>query len=446
MKMNRNALLMVPALGLALAGCQALGLKTEKKATPVLGNRTAILGTRETTVEVDPSIADVAITLPAPAMNPDWAQAGGNASKSMGRVALADAPQRIWTQDIAGNSTGVRLAAEPVVQNGRLYVIDTGAKIRAMDANTGAVLWTHELGAAEGEDRGRSLYGGGVSVSGERVYATNGLGYVAALNASDGSEVWKVKPGGPLRGVPTVAGGNVFVLSQDNQLYALRITDGQLAWGGSGSLESAAVFGIASPAFAQSTVIAGFSSGELGAYRYENGQQLWQDQLSRTKITTSVGLLSDIDASPVVDRGRVYALGQGGRMVSLDLITGQRLWEMNIAGISTPWISGDWLFAVTDEGLLLCIARTNGKVRWKVQLQRYRHEKSKNGQLIWKGPVLAGNNLVLTNTLGQIVYVRPEDGAVTATVDAGKAFYLPPIVANQTLYTLDESGRLSAWR
>ena len=54
--------------------------------------------------------------------------------------------------------------------------------------------------------------------------------------------------------------------------------------------------------------------------------------------------LADIDADPVIDQGRAYAVGQGGRMVALELATGQRLWEQNFAGISTPWIAGEWLF------------------------------------------------------------------------------------------------------
>ncbi len=63
--------------------------------------------------------------------------------------------------------------------------------------------------------------------------------------------------------------------------------------------------------------------------------QVWQDALQRTSIRTSVSSLSDIDADPVIDNGQVFAVGQGGRMVALDLITGQRQWELNIAGIST---------------------------------------------------------------------------------------------------------------
>ena len=130
------------------------------------------------------------------------------------------------------------------------------------------------------------------------------------------------------------------------------------------------MFGTAAPAFAQSTLVAGFSSGELTAYRYENGQVVWQDALARTGIRTAVGTLSDIDADPVIDNGRVFAVGQGGRMVAVELITGQRVWELNIAGISTPWVAGDWVFVVTDRAQLLAVARSSGRIRWMSQLPR----------------------------------------------------------------------------
>ncbi|MGL1446970.1 PQQ-binding-like beta-propeller repeat protein, partial [Vibrio parahaemolyticus] len=88
---------------------------------------------------------------------------------------------------------------------------------------------------------------------------------------------------------------------------------------------------------------------ELNAFRYENGRTLWQDTLSRSVTSTSVSSLADVDASPVIDDNRVYAIGQGGRMVALELLTGRRVWEENIAGISTPWLAGEWLFVITDD-------------------------------------------------------------------------------------------------
>ena len=74
-------------------------------------------------------------------------------------------------------------------------------------------------------------------------------------------------------------------MSQDNQIYSLKESDGSTNWSQAASLEIAGVFGSASPAIGQGTVVAGFSSGELNAYRYENGRQVWQDALQRTSIT-----------------------------------------------------------------------------------------------------------------------------------------------------------------
>src|SRR5690606_3401468 len=106
--------------------------------------------------------------------------------------------------------------------------------------------------------------------------------------------------------------------------FALNQSDGEVQWTDSGTLQATGVFGVAAPAAGQGTVIAGYSSGELTAYRYENGRTLWGDALSRTSISTAVASLTDIDANPVIDRGRVFAIGQGGRMASYELTSGQR--------------------------------------------------------------------------------------------------------------------------
>jgi outer membrane protein assembly factor BamB len=433
-----------PVMVAALMALSACGIfKGGGKKTPTVGNRVPIL-VSENNVEADKTIADIQVTLPAPAPNDAWAQPGGNAAKSMGQLALADSPARVWTAAINGGSNRERLAAAPVIADNKLFVVDVEANVHAFAADSGAKLWTAAL--PEGDANRPARFGGGVSYDEGKLYATDGLGDVVALSAADGKIEWRVKPGGPLRGAPTVANGNVYVLTQDNQMFAVGQADGKVQWSASGTLESQGVFGVAAPAASAGSVVAGFSSGELNAYRYENGRVLWQDALSRTSITTSVSSLADIDAAPVIDDGRVYAVGQGGRMVALELSTGQRLWEQNFAGISTPWIAGEWLFVVTDDARLVCLARANGKARWIAQLPRYRNEKKKSDPITWYGPVLAGGRLVMTNSRGQIVYANPGDGAVQATVETGTPFTLPPVVANSTLFVVDQKGRVAAYR
>ncbi len=450
MKMIRSALILGVA-AFALSGCSVFGGGGSKKPkTAIIGERIAIL-TSESGVEADPTLAGISILLPDAVTNTEWAQSGGNASKTMEHVALPATLSQAWSSKISGTTKTVRLAASPVVAEGKIFVVDAFAQLTAFNAATGAKLWSAQVGAgtdsASSLKRDRaSLFGGGVSYDSGRLYATNGLGDVAAFEAADGKQLWKVRPGGPLRGSPTIAIGNALVMSQDNQIFALNLTDGSIVWTESASLELSGVFGVGAPAVAQGTVVAGFSSGELNAYRYENGRSLWSDALSRTSISTSVSSLSDVDASPVVDRGRVFAIGKGGRMISMDLLTGQRLWEINVAGISTPWVVGEWLFVVDDGGRLLCIARATGKVRWLTQLPNYKNVKKKKTPISWTGPVLAGNRLVLASSLGQMVSVSPSDGTIQSETKLGGAALLPPIVANKMLYILTNEGRLTAWR
>ncbi len=427
-----------------LASCGIIGGDDKPSTTPTVGERIPVLSRAESGAKVDPNLAGTAVLYPPATINSGWTQPGGNAAKSMGHVALGATLGSAWSANIAGSTKRVRLAAAPVADAGRVYVVDTSAMVHAFDGSTGGKLWSTPL-RVEGDGQ-NAVFGGGVSVEGSRVFATNGVGEVAALNAADGALLWKVKPAGPLRGSPTLAFNSVFVMTQDNQLYSLDAADGSVQWNKAGTIGQAGVFGVAAPAAGQATIIAGYSSGELNAYRYENGRDIWGDALSRTSISTSVATLSDIDADPIIDRGRVFALGQGGRMAAYELITGQRIWELNIAGISTPALAGEWIFTLTDDGRLLCIARATGKVRWIAQLQRFRNEEKKKDPISWTGPVLAGGRLIVASSEGTVAAVSTAEGSITTLFDVEEPVSLPPIVANNTLYILDDSGRLSAFR
>lgn len=432
-------------LAVSLAGC-ATGLfgGKDKDGTPTVGNRQPILSRIETGAQVDPALAGIAVVLPPADANADWPQAGGPPSNAPGHLALRADPQPAWTAQIAGSSPRARLAATPVVGGGRVYAVDTNAMVHAFDAATGARVWNYQMELTR--DQRPSAFGGGASFADNRVYATNGAGEVVALDAATGAQVWKVKPAGPLRGAPTVAFNSVFVMTQDNQIFSLNAADGAQQWQESGSQAQSGVFGVAAPAAAQGTVIAGYSSGELAAYRYENGRTLWADALARTSISTQVGSLTDIDADPIIADGRVYALGQGGRMAAYELVTGQRIWELNIAGISTPAIGGEWLFALTDDARMLAIARSSGKVRWIAELPRWRDAEDKKGPIFWRGPVLAGGNLWAANSEGGLYRVSTVDGTVTPYGEVGTSVSLSPVVAGQTLYILDDRGRITAYR
>lgn len=438
---RRAAVSAMVVVALALGGCGITKSKT--KSTPTVGVRIPILSKIESGMKVDEGMSVLDVVLPLAEANPDWEQAGGTASKSYGHLVLSQQPRRVWTARIPGSSPKQRLAAAPVVGGGRLFVMDTEGMVHAFDAASGREEWKTEFRLP---DAMASVFGGGAAYNDGKVFITTGLGEVSALEAATGKVLWRVKPAGPLRGSPTIAFGGVYVMTQDNQIVALNVSDGSQLWTESGSVAQTGVFGVAAAAAGQGTIVAGYSSGELVAYRYENGRQLWSDALARTSIATSVSTLTDIDADPIIERGRVYALGQGGRMAAYELVTGQRVWELNLAGISTPAVAGDWIFTLTDEAKLLCIAKVTGKVRWISQMKPYRSVKKKKGKIFWTGPVLAGDQLWMANSEGELFAASVTDGAAKRKAKLGAPVTLAPIVAGGVLYVLDDSGHINAFK
>ena len=127
-----------------LSGCGIFKGGSGKPKTAVLGERIPVLMV-ESSSTTDASLTGLAVAVTPAEPNDAWPQPGGNAQKAMGNVALGPQPQRIWTAKISGNKGGARLAAGPVVADGRLYVTDALAQVRAIDIRTGRTLWIQQL-------------------------------------------------------------------------------------------------------------------------------------------------------------------------------------------------------------------------------------------------------------------------------------------------------------
>lgn len=441
--------LLVCAL-LALAACHHTADRAHRKHahhgknTPTIGERLPVLGL-DTKIEADPALADTPINLPPSQPNADWGQPGVTAEKAPGNLELSPQLTQVWQASIgAGSTTTRRLDSAPVVAGGHVYTMDTLATVRAFDIRTGDLLWDRHI--VRERTPKAAAFGGGVSADDHTVYATSGYGVAMAFAAADGKPLWRTDVGAPLRGSPAIAGERLYLISQDNQIFALNSANGTKAWDVAGTIEQAGLLGVATPAIAGTTIVAGFSSGELNAFLSANGRTVWQDALSRTGRSTAINAIADIDASPVIDRDRVFAIGHGGRMVALELTTGTRVWERNFAGLSMPWVAGDWVFALTLKGELVALTRAEGKIRWICELPAFRKAKKKVGDIRWYGPVLASDKLWVTGSHGRMGWVNPANGKLGDTWALPGPTYLPPVIASNMLFVLTDKGRLVAFR
>lgn len=432
----------VALTALLLGGCSWLpDFFGEAPKPPIPGTRVSVLSL-DSKLTADPQLADVEIKLPRPYDNKDWPQAGGYPTHAMYHLALGDRLQKMWSASIGeGADSDQRLLATPVEAEGRVFAIDSASQVTALDARSGKRLWRVDL-TPKGQESG--ALGGGVSVGHGRVFVATAYGDVVALDARSGKQLWKNHAGIPFRGAPTLADGRVFAIAQDNQLHALNAGDGSEEWTYAAISESAGLLGSASPAVYQGIVVAPFSSGELVALRADTGRVLWNISLVRTSRISALGNINDINGRPVIDRGRVFSIGNAGRMVAIDLASGERVWEREIASMQQPWVGGDFIYVVTEDAELVCLAREDGRVRWVQQLDRYERPKDKKDPIVWHGPVLASDRLILVSNHGRAVSVSPYTGAMLGQIELSDSASLAPVIANRTLYILTDDAQVVA--
>ncbi|MBI5163362.1 MAG: PQQ-binding-like beta-propeller repeat protein [Magnetospirillum sp.] len=437
--MRRWAWTMVAVL--ALAGCESwLG---ESSKPPLPGKRISVLS-KERLIEPETKGKPATILLPPPEPNDDWPQAGGYANHAMHHMVVADQIRRAWKTDIgSGSSKRSKLLAQPIIAEGMVFTLDADTEITAVDARTGKKLWTSDI-TPPGE--GDTFSGGGLAYEDGRLFVSTGFAQVVAVDIRTGKALWRQTLSGPMRGAPTVRGGRVFVITVDNQAHALAAEDGKALWSHTGTPEQASILAGTSPAVDGNVVVIPYSSGELFALRVENGAVLWQEALSSIKRTEGISALTDIRGRPVIDRGRVYAIGHSDMLVAIELRSGRRLWEREIGGTQSPWVAGDYVFVISNENEATALEAKTGKILWVTELQTWHKPKKREGRVTWVGPVLASDRLIFGNSDGVLLALSPYDGSVLGTEDLSDGVSIQPSIAGGTIYFLTDDADLVAYR
>ncbi|MBL4790366.1 MAG: PQQ-binding-like beta-propeller repeat protein [Kordiimonadaceae bacterium] len=429
----------------AVAACGAFSTRDKSDKYNDGGReRIAVLSSTQG-LNADASIANTPVYLPRPYRNSNWSQSGGNASHVVQHLELEAQLTQAWRQKIGkGNAKYERLVEGPVAGNGMVFAVDIKGAITAVNLNTGRVVWRNELRYTE--ERSKVAFGGGAALYGDKLYVTSGHGFLVALDAASGREIWRYSGVVPFRGSPTAAKTRVFAVTHDNQMLGFDAATGELLWDQVGIAENAGMLGAASPAFDGSTLIAALSSGELIAMRGTNGRILWQDSLTSTRRLTPLSTLTDIDGNPVIDGRRVYAISHAGRTVAIDMRTGERSWEADIAGVSTIWVAGEFGYLTTIDGQVACLSLTDGRIRWVTQLQRFRNQEQRVGLIKWNGPILAGDRLLVTSSHGYALSISPYTGDVLSGIELPDGASTSPIVVDGKFIVLTDKGELVAYQ
>ncbi len=259
-------------------------------------------------------------------------------------------------------ATGGRVVSSPVTQDGAIFFGSDDGYVYAVNAGSGQQLWRRGTG---GPVAATPAVAGGI------VYIGSYDGKFYALDARTGAPKWKFSTAGErqfeakgLNGMqpktqtipdpfdiylssPVVANGSVYFGSGDGNLYALDANSGDLRW----KFATGDVVH-ASPAFVDGVVYVGSWDSYFYAVDAASGKEKWrfhggEDPL----IHNQVGFQS----SPAVVDGVVYTGCRDSNLYAIDAATGKEKWHFNNNGswvISAPAVTQGKVFFVTSDSAL----------------------------------------------------------------------------------------------
>ena len=185
-----------------------------------------------------------------------------------------------------------------------LIVVDTIAKLYAMNIKTGELLWSKNNSAH---------FNSQVKVYKDKFFAIDSKNILRCYSIKDGTEIWNIKTETSL--IKSVK--KLSLLIKDNTIYFNN------------------------------------SIGDVSAVDIENGELLWLTPTHNTKVTDQ----SFFTKSSVLvgHNNSIYLSNDKNEFFSLDFKTGIINWQHEINSILTPTIVNNLIFTVTMKGFLVVI-------------------------------------------------------------------------------------------
>ena len=387
-----------------------------------------------------------AIRLPGETRNAEWTHRIGSPAYRVANAALSQTPALAWSANIgAGNAKRNRITADPVVAEGRIYTMDSEGQLAAVSTN-GELLWTRDL--TPPGDKSDDASGGGLAYGAGTLFVTTGFGRLEAVNPKDGTVIWEQRLGAIGNGSPTVYGNLVYIVSGDDKGWALDVRTGKIAWQLNSVPDVANVQSPAAPAVNERVAIFPFGSGEVQAAFRRGGLRLWDAGVAGERLGRAANKIGDISGDPVIQGRVVYVANHSGRLVAMDVETGERNWTAEHGALGPVWPVGGAVFLVNDKNQLIRLDARDGSPVWAVDLPYFVKDKPKKQSAIFShyGPILAGGRIVVASSDGLLRMFDAASGDLVHTTEIPGGASSNPVVAGGVLYVVGGKGQLHAFR
>ena len=331
--------------------------------------------------------------------------------------------RQAWTARV-GAVKDVSLSTQ--VLGDAVYLAAADGTVAAINARNGQDLWRMTVG--------KPLLAGVGSDGVTTAVVTKANELVGVI---DGKQAWSKRLGSGVYTAPLVAGARVFVVTADRTIAAFDARTGQSLWS---QQRTGDPLVLRQPGVLQAvgnTLITGMG-GRMTAIQPDNGAVLWEAPLASPRGTNDVERLVDL-VGPTVTQGNVVCARAFQASVGcVDAARGQVLWTQTARG--SVGVAGDaeLLAGTESNGIVQAWNRTDGKKLWSVD--RFQHRRL-------TAPLLLGRSVIMGDDGGQVHVLSKEDGSHLnrlKTDESGVA--AAPVVAADTLVVVTRNGGVYGFR
>lgn len=315
----------------------------------------------------------------------------------------------------------------PVIEAGYAYMASATGEVLKLDASNGSQLWRVNVG---------EKISGGVGVGGSLVMVGTQTGMVYAYDIS-GKLQWKSKLSSEILSAPKYFDGLVIVRTGDSRIFGINANDGGRKWVYDRTTPALTLRSSAGLVVDGGVVYAGFAGGKLAAVRADNGKMLWEASVAQPKGVTEIERIADITSLPVVDGPLIYAVAYQGKIAAVDRASGRVVWNRDISSLSGLSVEDARIFVSHAMGSVYALDYTTGKTFW-------RQAALKNRRLT--APLPMASLVAVGDYEGYIHFLSREDGALASRIKTGNSAILPQMaqINSNTLLVQARDGGIYA--
>lgn len=337
--------------------------------------------------------------------------------------------KQVWSTGVGVGDAGQYLQLQPLVLADKIITIDAKGLLQATNITNGALLWKKPLNAQITQ---------GVAGNNEKIFVSTENGNILALSAKDGSQLWQQSLSKNILNNPSYDNNNLYVQTTDGTVYSLAGNDGAVHWEYKMPGPDLTLYSTSSPILWHDLLISGFANGKIVAFNKNNGTPQWDYQIAEPKGPSSIQRMIDVNSKPLIVDGVLYAVSYQGKVVALDLQNGLKKWEHELSSISDMAASKKHLYVSDTDGTVWALNRATGQVLWQ---QPNLHMRKLSGTNYLDDTILVGDYE------GYVHGLSNEHGGFIARIkQSSGGIRVAPIVKDDIIYILDNSGKLAAYK